>query len=120
MQQLAFKDPSGRIYLMSESEALPPLAQGFEWTMVVQPACVMGEEPAAEPEPTPSPVGDPAGILDLVLPLLTPREDQSPEERAKELIDALPENLRGNLAKLFRALVPARPVELPPFPGVRR
>lgn len=124
MQQLAFKDPAGRIHLMSESEALPPLARGYQWTMVVQPTCVMDEEPEpdAGPDTAQEPVGghSPAGVLDLVMPLLTPREDQTPQERAKELIDSIPADVRGKLSQLFRALVPARPVELPPFPGVRR
>ena len=126
MQLLAFKDPTGTIYLMSESQALPPLADGYEWTMVVQPdqSTDSGEYPEpddyAEPEPTSSyrPVQR-RGFLDVMIPLLTPQNGQSAQERAQELVDAIPEELRGKLAKLFRALVPPQPQEWPPFPGAR-
>ena len=120
MQLLAFKDPTGTVYLMSESEALPPLADGYEWTMVVRPDRVMDEDDVvADPEPSRSATGQRPGFLDVVIPLLTPQEGQSAQERAQELIDVLPEDVRGKLSQLFRALVPRRPQDLPPFPGAR-
>lgn len=112
-QQLAFKDPTGRVYIMDEAEALPPLAEGFEWTVVVRPDQVMTEEPEPEYEPAPR-----RGFLDIVVPIFTPRADQTPQERAQELIDAIPADARTKLAQLFRALVPRQPPDLPPFPGV--
>ena len=57
MQQvLAFRDPTGRVYMMNESEGLPPLAEGYEWTVVMRPDDVVpdeyadeyGDEPAGE------------------------------------------------------------------------
>ena len=123
-QQLAFIDPTGRVYIVGESNALPPLADDYEWTFVMRP--VNGAQAAQEPAPaaasapeTAETTRQPGGILDVVIPLLTPRDDQSPQERAKELLDALPEGTRGKLAKLIRALAPPRPIELPPFPGAR-
>lgn len=125
LQELAFKDPTGRVYMMRETEALPPLAEGYEWTMVVRPDAVMAEEAFYEPEPEPEPEaeqsdGQNGGFLDIVIPLLMPRADQTAQERAQELVDAMPEDVRGKLSQLFRALVPPKPAELPPFPGVCR
>ena len=37
MQLLAFREPSGRVFIIDELHALPPLAEGYEWTMVIQP-----------------------------------------------------------------------------------
>ena len=129
MNQLAFKDPNGCVYIMGESGSVPPLAEGYEWTMVVRPDAVfdgdVGDDARTEddshddqPEPARATSRQSAGILDVVIPLLTPQADQSPKERAQELIDALPEELRGKLATLFRALVPTKAPILPPFPGV--
>ena len=121
LQELAFKDPTGRVYMMRETEALPPLAQGYEWTMVVRPDAVIDEDVHFEPEPEPERTSrQNSGFLDMVIPLLMPRADQTAQERAQELVDAMPEEVRGKLAQLFRALAPPRPAELPPFPGVRR
>ena len=120
MDLLAFRDPTGRVYIMSESTALPPLAHGYEWTRVVQPDVMMADDDVSEPEPAPSRPNKGPGFLETVIPLLIPRTDQSPQERAQELIDALPEEIRSQLGKLMRALAPPRPPELPPFPGARQ
>lgn len=121
MQFLAFKDPSGRVFIIDEAEALPPLANGYEWTVVVRPDQVIMAE--AEPEPVRESAPPPPqyrnsspGLLDMLLPILTPRDGQSPQERAQELVDALPDELRGKIGQLARALRPPR--QLPPFPGV--
>ena len=131
MQLLAFKDPNGRVYLMDDADALPPLANGYEWTVVVRPDHVMANdviepepepytelEPYIESEPawTPSHRNAAPDFLDMLLPILTPRDGQSPQERAQELVDALPGQLRAKIGQLMRALLPPR--QLPPFPGV--
>ena len=126
MQLLAFKDPTGTVYLMSESEALPPLADGYEWTMVVRPDRIADadEIPESEPGSEPAPqyhrvAGQRRGFLDVMVPLLTPQNGQSAQERAQELVNAIPEDVRSKLAQLFRAWVPRQPQDLPPFPGAR-
>ena len=119
LQELAFKDPTGRVYMMRETEALPPLAQGYEWTMVVRPDGVMdqqGPEPSQERAHAPRHRNGGAGFLDLMAQLLTPREGQSAKERAQELVDVIPEDVRSQIGQLVRALTP-RP-QLPPFPGM--
>ena len=120
MQLLAYRDPTGRVFILNESQALPPLAEGYEWTMVIQPDSIHREPPQgyAQPEPEPAPrnAARPAsgGILDMVIPMLTPRPGQSAQERAQEIVEALPADLRSKLGQLVRAF--HRP-ELPPFPG---
>ena len=52
-------------------------------------------------------------IFDVALELLTPRLGQTPEERGKELLGALPAELRRDLTKLLRLVLPPT---LPPFP----
>ena len=123
LQELAFKDPTGRVYMMRETEALPPLAEGYEWTMVVRPDAMMAEEDFYEPDLEPEPEQadrQGGGFFDIVIPLLMPRTNQTAQERAQELVDAMPEEVRGKLSQLFRAIVPPKPAELPPFPGVHR
>ena len=117
-QQLAFIDPTGRVYIMGETNTLPPLAEDYEWTFVMRPVHVadVGHETvddADQEEPhTSSSRGHASrsrgGVLDLLIPLLTPNADQSPQERAQELIDALPEDIRDHLTKLISALAPPR------------
>lgn len=122
MQLLAFREPSGRVFIIDEIHALPPLAEGYEWTMVVQPD---RDQPApstpeqstsadvpATASPDASPPGVP-GIFDIALQVLTPRPGQTPEERGLELLGMLPADLRRNLAKLLRVIMPPT---LPPFP----
>ena len=48
MQLLAFREPSGKVFILDEIQALPPLAEGYEWTMVVQPESAPAP---ARPEP---------------------------------------------------------------------
>ena len=144
MQVLAFRAPSGQVYIMEGASSLPPLGEGYEWTTVVQPDYFVDrnqpwsedesdpdesedDEPHEleddDPEPIPVRVRVSRrrrrGILDKMAPLLIPREGQTPKERAQELIDALPENVRGKLAKFARAVMPPKAEDLPPFPGAR-
>ena len=117
MQLLAYSDPSGRIYVLNEAQALPPLAEGFDWTMVIQPD--MEAAPACESTSEPEPVRRqrPKSVLDIVIPLLTPQPGQSPQERAQELVDVMPPELRSKLGELARAFQWQSPSTLPPFPG---
>ena len=116
MQLLAYRDPTGRVFILNESQALPPLAEGYEWTMVIQPDSIHREPPPVEPEPAPRNAARPGtgGIRDMVIPMLTPRPGQSAQERAQEIGEAWPADLRSKLGQLVRAF--HRP-ELPPFPG---
>ena len=125
MEILAFRDPSGRVHILEEAPGLPPLAEGYAWTLVVRPDEYANDD--MPPEHHPGDADHPGdashqtptapGFLDVVMPLLTPRDDQSPQERAQELINSLPEDFRKKLAKLVQALAPPRPAQLPPFPG---
>lgn len=120
MQLLAFREPSGRVFIIDEIHALPPLAEGYEWTMVVQPdrdppGSNIPDQPTATAVPaaaTASPAKTP-GIFDVALQLLTPRPGQTPEERGLELIAMLPADLRRDLTRLLRVFLPRT---LPPFP----
>lgn len=117
MQLLAYRDPTGRVYILNEAQALPPLGEGYEWTMVVRPDAASMPEPDLEPEPEPAPAPrQAAGVLDVLLPLFTPRPGQSAKERAQELIDAIPDDVRNKVAELVRSL--KSPPTLPPFPGM--
>lgn len=113
MQLLAYRDLSGRVFVLDQTRALPPLREGYEWTMVIQP-----DQADAKPQPTPEPAPRPQpsrnqSFLDTVIPIFTPRPGQSPQERAEELIEAIPADVRSKLAQLFNAFI--RPA-LPPFP----
>jgi len=136
MQRLAYKDPSGGIHLLTGS--LPPLAQGYEWTRVIdaEPATGAEAEELAEADQSPEvsatgaqlPAPRPAtrrprrrqpsqqpGIVDELIPVLTPRPGQTPQERARELIDAMPADTRGKVKELLQAFQGQRQ-DLPPFP----
>ena len=107
MQMLAFKDPTGRVYILDEAQALPQLADGFEWTMVVRPDPVPAE-PSRPRRP------DAGSWFDTLIAVITPRSGQTPQERAQELVEMLPEDLRKRLGRVIRSF---HQPELPPFPG---
>ena len=117
MQLLAFREPSGRVFIIDEIHALPPLAEGYEWTMVIQPERDQPEpntpeQPASANVPATGPAKVP-GIFDLALHLLTPKPGQTPEQRGQELIGMLPADVRRDLTKLLRIILPPT---LPLFP----
>ncbi len=127
MQYLGYRDPNGVIHILNESGSLPPLADEYEWTMVVQAEPLPASDAEviepdvevvdAQSEPTPRRQrrSHRPGLLETLLPLLSPQQGQKPKDRAQELIDALPDEFRAKLGQLVRAFY--RP-ELPPFPGV--
>ena len=107
MQLLAYRDPAGRVHILNEAQALPPLADGHEWTMVMQAHAEPAEPPTQQTAPARP------GWLETVIPLLTPRPGQTAKERAQELVDALPVELRTKVSQVVQAF--HRP-ELPTFP----
>ena len=144
MHELAFKDPAGRVFIMDEHRMVPPLADGYEWTFVfrsddgaderaeagreaaIEPDDVLERDdawsddgPANEARPHSARPRVSPGLLDVIIPLFTPQDGQTPQERAKELVDAIPEDVRVQLSRLVRAIVPPRAARLPPFPGAR-
>ena len=117
MQLLGFREPSGRVFIIDEINALPPLAEGYEWTMVVHPERTQSAQ-GADNTSTPAQAESKApaeqpGIFDVLLKMLTPSPGQTPHERGVELIGMLPADLRRNLTILLRAVLPQ---SLPPFP----